>query len=200
MGRGGFRFGVLCVLIGLSGVRARACVFDLQAATNSLAEEVFVQAFHDRSVYTPSQCAANTHRLLERMKTKKVAWESGEVVYIAGPGGFFPSEPRNPFGEWPYHVVLVLGGRVYDLDWTTQPQVLALRNYFERNVFGGRSFQENAAQRVLQRLNVLRIPAPDFFHNFPASATPAAMQTYVAWLEKNFAWKPATVLSFTVQN
>lgn len=113
----------------------------------------FRASFRDDSIYTDGRCGPNLTRFIDLLKTKRIDIQGLQILAIKDRGfnslegahpylarergnlrisGPCPGRPVRPPGEaeWFHHLVLVAEGTVFDFDYTNNPTVVALNDYF----------------------------------------------------------------------
>jgi hypothetical protein len=101
--------------------------------------EIFREGFV--SMYAPGGCGNNILRLVMKAEEARIPLKDAQVVVLENEGGSVfgmlnvesARDARWP-GEknWYFHVILVHGGLVYDFDYTNDPIVDTIEDYFER--------------------------------------------------------------------
>ncbi|MES2856280.1 MAG: hypothetical protein V4692_10480, partial [Bdellovibrionota bacterium] len=92
--------------------------------------------------YVPLWCPENVSRLIEKLNSMNVALDSAKVLYLVPPSAvdgngtniIRPLRARSVGGEapeaWSFHVVLLLDGKILDLDFTENPTWVDAERYF----------------------------------------------------------------------
>lgn len=124
--------------------------------------------------YTALWCPTNIFNLLRRLDEAKVDLSSAQVLYVVpasvavhkGESDIRPRAARQgregPIREWTFHVVLLIDGKILDLDFTNDPVVVDVSEYFAR-MFGKGPL---ATQKSKQDLYVRSIPAADYYSSY----------------------------------
>lgn len=124
--------------------------------------------------YEAMWCPTNVFNLLRRLDEAKVDISNAQVLYIvpsfySGKKGDSFVRPRvarvgpnGPVREWTFHVILLIEGKILDLDFTNEPVVVELNDYFGR-MFGKGPL---AVQPAKADLYFRSIPAADYYSSY----------------------------------
>jgi len=89
--------------------------------------------------YFPGWCPNNIFKLSSRLDLAQIDLEQAEVWYIYRHDihnkldFIYPMESRSWAGDgWMFHVILVMGGAVLDMDYMQQPTIEPLKEYFQK--------------------------------------------------------------------
>lgn len=122
-----------------------------QARQNQALDEVFARVFCDSHIYQEGDCHSNVIALYRQFKRyhPDITPNEFNVLYITTeqwPADIAQIEPESGFHvttaregyengesvkyvEWKYHVALEFRGRIYDLDYTDQPNPVSAEDY-----------------------------------------------------------------------
>lgn len=127
------------------------------------------------SNYTAMWCPTNAFHLLKRLQQAGVDLTGAEVWYLipsdsangSGESVIYPRQARpvgaSTISEWAFHVVISVKGRILDLDFTAQPQVLLQVQYAAQMWQKGPLARPQEDQRPLF---VRKIPATDYLQQY----------------------------------
>ncbi|MBL7714218.1 MAG: hypothetical protein JNL01_02045 [Bdellovibrionales bacterium] len=141
-----FHLGILIVL---------QCVFSVSAFAADIAAitQQFRASFRDDTIYTDGRCGPNVTRFIDILKNKRINIRGLQIVEIKD-RGLSSLEGAHPYlargrgslqrngpcaergtrapgeAEWFHHVILTADGMVFDFDYTNNPTVVTLNEYF----------------------------------------------------------------------
>lgn len=137
----------------------------------------------DTSLYCPSMCHENVHRLIGRLKEKEPEFkiEDADVIFVypeSRPSLLFSLGAVNYEGGWHFHVALRYQGKVYDLDQKENTPSANLKEYVKtmfvgdeearkKRVEAGMEFYGNLEKAATLSETMVRvIPAADYLREY----------------------------------
>ena len=127
---------------------------------------IFAESYEED--YRAYHCDFNIHSLLQRMSQQRISLRGSYVLYLYDPedlgalfgnGGYSdginPSSPRQRVRAWGFHVVLDYQGMILDLDYTEEPLIVPIQEYFMS------MFPEESSQMFVRP-----IPTSDYLRDY----------------------------------
>ena len=117
------------------------------ASTPSLAEtldQCFEKSYFDLTIYKQNWCNRNVRNLYGACFAHEPSNHKAHVIYLLSVNSdeqmkkdvptirVYPFSARSGTRVWNFHVILERDGLIYDLDYTTQPQITDVFTYFEK--------------------------------------------------------------------
>ena len=93
--------------------------------------ELFQDNYHHH--YDVLLCSHNIMKLIDRFKANNISLKKSFVVHVRSLNPPFTEvnayQSRVGFQKWSFHAFLVQDGIVYDLDFTSEPRVMKVKDY-----------------------------------------------------------------------
>jgi hypothetical protein len=126
-------------------------------------KRVFDTAYVDSEVYQRGESACNVARLLRRLQQAGIDLSEVAVVSVKGPAGACGKEQRHVFDEWSMHLFAVHQGVALDLDFHSQPTILPVTEYLDRQFL---SPNQQTRDQMLERWKATILRGDQYARHF----------------------------------
>jgi len=103
-------------------------------------EQLFINTFHNESIYGENQCTFNVLRYFQTARRKGLDVTKAEAIEIVNKGlgnlGFVrgfqcrTESPLDTMNNWYHHVIIKSGDMILDYDFLNQPTPISVKQYF----------------------------------------------------------------------
>ena len=118
-------------------------------------------------------------RLLGRLEKEGADPSKAKDVYLSG--YLAPQDTRQFIVEWPYHTIVIYQGKVLDMDYTKEPTILTVDEYFKKNWLpNGYDDSKRAQVMAGKQVQLVEVAAKEYLDKFPLeNPTDAEMQKFI---------------------